>query len=216
MEINKALNLETAITNLSARIQLLTQAVTTNTIAINQNTTQETLLMADLTQLTSVVQQLAADDSALKTALDAVVAALNAAKAGGFTPQNQADLDAAVAALTATHDDLVADAVEATTAASQSRSALGQIKGLRNQALLSIWSNHKINLDIIFKNVVGPYGALFLLLVAVVYLWRKLEASEKALGTSRRLLEKQQDLFDEALKIIKDDLIPLVKEIARK
>lgn len=72
--------------------------------------------MADLTQLTSVVEQLAADDSALKTALDALVAALNAARADGFTPQNQADLDAAVAALTSAHNDLVADAAEATAA----------------------------------------------------------------------------------------------------
>ena len=112
------MSLETAIANLTANVQLLTQAITTNTIAVNQNTRQESLLMADLSLLTSVATQIVADDSALKTALDAVVQALATAKAGGFTPAQQTELDNAVAALTQVHTDLVADATEATTATS--------------------------------------------------------------------------------------------------
>ncbi len=72
--------------------------------------------MADLSKLTAVAQQIQADDSALKTSIDGVVAALQAAQANGFSAQNQADLDAAVAALTTAHGDLVADATEATSA----------------------------------------------------------------------------------------------------
>lgn len=61
----------------------------------------------------------------------------------------------------------------------------------------------------IFDHVVGPWGATFLLLVAVGYLWRKLEQSQ-AVNT------RQQDLFEEALKVIRDDLVPLVRDTVRK
>ncbi len=98
-------------------------ALRANTLALQQNTAalqgvarQEKTLVADLSALTAVVTQLAADDSELKTSLDALVAAFQHAQAGGFTVQNQADLEAAVATLTQAHSDLVADAVEAQNA----------------------------------------------------------------------------------------------------
>jgi hypothetical protein len=58
-------------------------------------------------------------------------------------------------------------------------------------------------------HIVGPWGATFLLLVAVIYLWRKLEAAQL-------MLVKQQDLFEQALKVIRDDLVPLVREMAKR
>lgn len=104
-------------------IEDLTTAVSANTLALLQNTAalqgvvrQEKILVADLSLLTNVATQLAADDSALKTSLDAVVAALQQAQAGGFTAQNQADLADAVAKLQGVHADLVADATEAQNA----------------------------------------------------------------------------------------------------
>lgn len=84
--------------------------------ALTQNTEEEQQLMATIDNLTAVVTQITADDGALKTALDSVVAALVAAKAGGFTPAQQAALDAAVSQLTTAHAALQADAVEATSA----------------------------------------------------------------------------------------------------
>ncbi len=66
-----------------------------------------------------------------------------------------------------------------------------------------------MDLNSIFNHVVGPWGATFLLLAAVVYLWRKLEQSQ-AVNT------RQQDLFEEALKVIRDDLVPLVKQLAQR
>ena len=72
--------------------------------------------MADLSALTAVVTSVADEDSVLKTALDAVVAALAAAQAAGFTPQNQADLAAAVDKLSTVHADLAAQATEAQNA----------------------------------------------------------------------------------------------------
>lgn len=101
----------------------LFNALNANTVALNRNTTalqsvvrQEATLVADLSALTAVVTQLTTDDSALKTSLDALVAAFTQAQAGGFTAQNQADLAAAVTALSKAHTDLVADATEATNA----------------------------------------------------------------------------------------------------
>lgn len=65
------------------------------------------------------------------------------------------------------------------------------------------------SLDSILANVVGPWGATFLLLVAVVFLWRKLEQSQA-------MVTRQQDLFEEALKVIRDDLLPLVRDTTRR
>jgi ATP/ADP translocase len=64
-----------------------------------------------------------------------------------------------------------------------------------------------VTLDAVFKAVTGPYGAIFLLLAAVIYLWRKLEQSQAVNA-------RQQDLFEEALNVIRDDLLPLVKQVA--
>ncbi len=86
------------------------------TSALTTNTQEEKTLVATLSDLTAVVTQLSADDSALKTSLDALVTAYNAAKNGGFTPEQQAALDAAVTDLQTAHADLVADAQEATEA----------------------------------------------------------------------------------------------------
>lgn len=65
-----------------------------------------------------------------------------------------------------------------------------------------------MDLNTIFKAVIGPYGALFLLLAGVVYLWRRLE-QQQAVNT------RQQDLFEEALKVI-NSLVPLVRDSDRK
>lgn len=59
----------------------------------------------------------------------------------------------------------------------------------------------------VFDHIVGPWGSTFLLLLAVIYLWRKLESAQ-AVNT------RQQDLFEEALKVIRDDLVPIVKRLA--
>lgn len=72
-----------------------------------------------------------------------------------------------------------------------------------------------MTLDQVFREIVGPYGALFLLLVAVIYLWRKLEQSQQQTAQAQALNAKQQDLFEEALKVIRDDLVPLVKQARR-
>jgi hypothetical protein len=61
----------------------------------------------------------------------------------------------------------------------------------------------------VFDHIVGPWGSTFLLLLAVIYLWRKLEQSQAQ--TTR-----QQDLFEEALKVIRDDLVPLVKQLSSR
>jgi hypothetical protein len=57
----------------------------------------------------------------------------------------------------------------------------------------------------LLKAVVGPWGATFLLLGAVVVLWRKLEQSQA-------MVTRQQDLFDEALHLIRDDIVPLIRD----
>lgn len=49
----------------------------------------------------------------------------------------------------------------------------------------------------IFAVAIGPYGALFLALVAVIALWRKLEQTQA-------MMTRQQDLFDEAMKVIRE------------
>src|SRR5205085_9198875 len=77
---------------------------------------QEQSLMADLTALTDVVAELAADDSELKTSIDAVVAALQTAQSGGFTEQDKADLAAAVAELQTVHADVQTSPAEAQAA----------------------------------------------------------------------------------------------------
>lgn len=61
----------------------------------------------------------------------------------------------------------------------------------------------------LLKGAVGPYGALVLALTVVVVLWRKLE---QAAAVNAR----QQDLFEDALKLIRDDLLPLVRDVARR
>lgn len=91
-------------------------ALNRNTAALTALARQEKTLMADLTALTDVVSQISADDSALKTSIDGLVAAFQAAQSGGFTPQNQAALDAAVTALTQAHTNLQADAQAAVDA----------------------------------------------------------------------------------------------------
>lgn len=106
----------TILNDLLTALRATTAALQQNTAALQAQARQETDLMADLSALTTVVSQLTADDSALKTSLDALVAAFQQAQAGGFTAQNQADLAAAVAALSKAHTDLVADATEATSA----------------------------------------------------------------------------------------------------
>lgn len=84
--------------------------------AVQANTQEDRTLVATLDDLTAIATQLAADDSALKTSVDAVVQALAAAKAGGFSTEQQAALDAAVAELASVHSDLMADAKEASDA----------------------------------------------------------------------------------------------------
>ncbi len=69
--------------------------------------------MANIADLTAVATEIAADDSALKTAIDTLVTAYNAAQAAGFTPADQVALDAAVAGLTTAHADLAAQAADA-------------------------------------------------------------------------------------------------------
>lgn len=66
-----------------------------------------------------------------------------------------------------------------------------------------------MDLNSIFSHIVGPYGALFLLLVAVIFLWRQNTAKDT-------LIDRQGDLFEEALKVIRDDLLPLVRDTVRK
>lgn len=61
----------------------------------------------------------------------------------------------------------------------------------------------------VFDSVIGPWGATFLLLVAVIVLWR--ERKEAQAMTAR-----QQDLFEEALKLIRDDILPLVRELSHR
>lgn len=61
----------------------------------------------------------------------------------------------------------------------------------------------------LIQAIIGPYGALVLAVIAVVVLWRKLEASQEG-------LERQQELFDKALDIIKEDLVPLVQELSKR
>lgn len=95
----------------------LNHTMSSLTTATQANTQEERSLVATLDDLTAVVQQLSADDSALKTSVDAVVQALADAKAGGFTPEQQAALDSAVTGLSQVHTDLQADAQEAADAA---------------------------------------------------------------------------------------------------
>lgn len=66
----------------------------------------------------------------------------------------------------------------------------------------------------IFDRVVGPWGATFLLLVAVIYLWRKLEQSQAVNAQLQGINARQQDLFEEALKVIREDLVPIVRQVA--
>jgi hypothetical protein len=61
----------------------------------------------------------------------------------------------------------------------------------------------------VFEGAIGPYGALFLALVVIAFMWRQLE---RANTTNAR----QQDLFDEALKLIREDLVPFIREVVRR
>lgn len=61
----------------------------------------------------------------------------------------------------------------------------------------------------VLKLVIGPYGALVGAVIIIVFLWRELKQSQ-AVNT------RQQDLFEEALKVIRDDLVPLVKDTVRR
>lgn len=65
-----------------------------------------------------------------------------------------------------------------------------------------------MSLDSIFKEIVGPYGALFLLLVAVIGLWRDRQQLQS-------MVSRQEDLFEEALKLIREDLLPLIRDRRR-
>jgi ABC-type transporter Mla subunit MlaD len=94
----------------------LNQTMAALSAATRTNTQEEQTLVATIDDLTPLVAQLAADDGALKTSVDAVVAALTSAKAGGFTPEQQAALDSAVSGLAQVHTALQADAQEATDA----------------------------------------------------------------------------------------------------
>lgn len=73
-----------------------------------------------------------------------------------------------------------------------------------------------MDINSILKDAIGPYGAMFLLIVGIAYLWHKLETTNKSLLDAQSLLRSQQDLFAQALSIIKDDLVPLVERITRK
>jgi hypothetical protein len=70
-----------------------------------------------------------------------------------------------------------------------------------------------VDLTTVLRDAAGPYGALFLALVGIVFLWRKLEQSQQMLVASQALTARSQDLFEEALKVIKDDLVPLLREM---
>lgn len=75
----------------------------------------------------------------------------------------------------------------------------------------------------LFDKLVGPWGVTFLLLViagvlcrVIVVLWRKLEQRDQMVTASQGLVARNQDLFEESLKVIKDDLVPLVSEMQRR
>jgi hypothetical protein len=104
-----------ALNTYSAAIQANTLALNANSALVQQLIDKETLLMADLTALTAIASNLASVESTLAADITALEAAYQAAKAAGFTPQNQIDLDAAIAALGATHTKLQADAAAAVT-----------------------------------------------------------------------------------------------------
>ncbi len=60
------------------------------------------------------------------------------------------------------------------------------------------------DIDKIFGYIIGPYGALALLIIIMIFLYRE----NRELRT---LLATNQSLFAAALKVIKEDLIPLVQ-----
>lgn len=66
-----------------------------------------------------------------------------------------------------------------------------------------------MDLSQLLQAVVGPWGATILLVIATVVLWRKLEATQA-------IAAKQQEIFDKALDLIRDDLVPLVKELSKR
>lgn len=101
---------------INAKLDMNIAIVRSLTAAITANTQEEHTLVASIDDLTNIVTQIAADDSALKTSVDAVTKALADAKLGGFTPAQQAALDAAVSELQTVHTDLQADAQEAADA----------------------------------------------------------------------------------------------------
>jgi len=90
----------------------LEQALDRNTAALVALTHQEAKTMATLEDLTAVAEAIAADDSALKSAIDGLVAAINAATS--LSPADQAALDAAVSSLQTAHADLKQQAADAT------------------------------------------------------------------------------------------------------
>ncbi len=101
------------LTGFTAVIRANTQALTAHSVLVQQLIDKETLLMADLTALTAQAANLASEEGTLAAAVTALEAAYQAAKAGGFTAQNQLDLDAAVASLNATQTKIAADAAAA-------------------------------------------------------------------------------------------------------
>jgi len=73
-----------------------------------------------------------------------------------------------------------------------------------------------MDVNSVLKDAIGPYGAMFLLIIGIIYLWRRLETVTQLLTDSQALLKNQQDLFGQALAIIRDDLVPLIEKITRR
>jgi hypothetical protein len=95
----------------SALLAHLRAALDRNTAALTANTAQGVQTMSSIADLTAVAQAVADDDSALKSAIDGLVAAIEAASS--LSPADQAALDAAVAQLQSAHADLATQAADA-------------------------------------------------------------------------------------------------------
>jgi hypothetical protein len=66
-----------------------------------------------------------------------------------------------------------------------------------------------MDINLVFKEILGPWGATFLLLVAVIFLWKELKASQE-------MVSRQQDLFEEAIRLMRDDIVPMARPYKRR
>ena len=63
--------------------------------------------------------------------------------------------------------------------------------------------------DSLFKDIIGPYGAMALLIIGIIYLYRENRILQA-------LVASNQTLFAEALKVIREDLVPILQEMVRR